>query len=366
MFESMTNATDYLTTHFISSMNRTKHVTEETWMLTMNKTRQFTEGTWLLITTNSTILSYFYLFQTFMFLIGILLFVILLWKFCDRRFLITGNILEASGESRDREVNAKRTDTRTRNKKLNGDLIPSEESTPLVLREILTGETTVNLSWRQCVLYILLVATVISIPWEFIRMYQQEVANKAAVLYAGTPKECLPESLGLLPSLKAWFHWAFSWDHSPCAKYHYAVMVDPLWEVTPAVVLSSAFTKCITKPLEILCSGLGRCFRLLLTEIPVQWQPVVMLVLILFLLIVTIMLCSYRISLPLFLKIEPSRCTPDVIRALSRVLHHGKGDHVQLRVPATREQHSAIQDSGKRTKAVKNSTVKRAINFQED
>ena len=76
-------------------------------------------------------------------------------------------------------------------------------------------------------------------------------------------------------------------------------------------MLSSSFTRCVTKPLELFCSAIGRCLRLIFQEIPAQWQPVVMVIITLILVITT---CRYRVSDPLFLKIEPSRKTPIIIR----------------------------------------------------
>ena len=79
-------------------------------------------------------------------------------------------------------------------------------------------------------------------------------------------------------------------------------------------MLSSSFTRCVTKPLELFCSAIGRCLRLIFQEIPAQWQPVVMVIITLILLILVITTCRYRVSVPLFLKIEPSRKTPIIIR----------------------------------------------------
>ena len=46
--------------------------------------------------------------------------------------------------------------------------------------------------------------------------------------------------------------------------------------------------------------------------IPAQWQPVVMVIITLIILVITT--CRYRVSVPLFLKIKPSRKTPIIIR----------------------------------------------------
>jgi hypothetical protein len=70
-------------------------------------------------------------------------------------------------------------------------------------------------------------------------------------------------------------------------------------------VLSSAFSHCITYPVEILFAGLGRAFRAFFTEIPSPWQPVMLVIIVIFLLLTLVMLFGYRIHLPMLLKIEP-------------------------------------------------------------
>ncbi len=50
------------------------------------------------------------------------------------------------------------------------------------------------------------------------------------------PVECLPQRMTYWQSLKSWVMWQISWEHTPCEKYHHALLVDPLWEVTPMMV----------------------------------------------------------------------------------------------------------------------------------
>ena len=70
-------------------------------------------------------------------------------------------------------------------------------------------------------------------------------------------------------------------------------------------VVSSAFTRCITAPLEILCSSLGRCCRHFFSEIPSPWQPIILFVGVAMLLVLSMMWCRYRLTLPLLFRLEP-------------------------------------------------------------
>ncbi|KAK3087354.1 hypothetical protein FSP39_004995 [Pinctada imbricata] len=88
----------------------------------------------------------------------------------------------------------------------------------------------------------------ISLPWEYVRLYQMEVAKRMATIQQGAPAECIPQSMGMYQSLKYWLQWHFSWQTDPCEQFHRALMVDPLWEVPPMMVLSTALSRCITIP----------------------------------------------------------------------------------------------------------------------
>ncbi|XP_077989810.1 uncharacterized protein LOC144444272 [Glandiceps talaboti] len=153
--------------------------------------------------------------------------------------------------------------------------------------------------------YVVVIAAVVSIPWEWISMYQNEVAKKAAILYEDIPAECTPQQMSIWQSIKYWLSWHFIWGHDPCYQYHHALLVDPLWEVTPIMAVSSAFTRCIIKPLEIISGGLGQSLQRLFSSIPLAWQPVVMVAGIILLIMVLIMSCNYRISIPFLMSLEP-------------------------------------------------------------
>ncbi|KAK7478036.1 hypothetical protein BaRGS_00030712, partial [Batillaria attramentaria] len=74
----------------------------------------------------------------------------------------------------------------------------------------------------------------ISVPWEFLRLYQKAIGDRAAVASVGLPAECQPAALSLLQTLRMWLSQQLAWSHgNPCDRYYYAVFVDPLWEITP-------------------------------------------------------------------------------------------------------------------------------------
>nr|XP_006819247.1 PREDICTED: chloride channel CLIC-like protein 1-like [Saccoglossus kowalevskii] len=166
---------------------------------------------------------------------------------------------------------------------------------------------------------IIIISAVASVPWEWIRMYQNEVAKKASTLYQGVPAECLPQDIGVWLSIKSWLSWQFTWGHDPCYKYHHALIVDPVWEVTPVMAVCAAVTRCLTKPLEIIATGVGQSLQRLFTEIPSPWQPVILISVLLITVLFLIMICNYRFSIPLFMSLEPKRRDMPPRRRSSRI-----------------------------------------------
>ena len=55
-------------------------------------------------------------------------------------------------------------------------------------------------------------------------------------MFQGMPKECIPDQMGVWHTVGSWLAWHLSWTADPCERYHRALLVDPLWEVTPGMV----------------------------------------------------------------------------------------------------------------------------------
>ncbi|RUS71248.1 hypothetical protein EGW08_020983, partial [Elysia chlorotica] len=70
-------------------------------------------------------------------------------------------------------------------------------------------------------------------------------------------------------------------------------------------VLSSVFTRCILHPVELCGSTLGKALRAFFSEIPLQWQPAVMLVGTATALLLVLTATRYRLVIPMLLRLEP-------------------------------------------------------------
>ncbi|KAM8945741.1 chloride channel CLIC-like protein 1 [Pelodytes ibericus] len=141
----------------------------------------------------------------------------------------------------------------------------------------LKGQTALHRGLLETLCLLLAVCMFISIPWEWVRLYQIEVAKKTTVLSEGNAHCYSREDMSLWETLKVWLYWNFSWHNDACEDYYKALLVDPFWEVNPAMAICSAVGRVILQPVELIGHVTGRSIRHMMKEIPSQWQPIIFL-----------------------------------------------------------------------------------------
>ncbi|XP_064652881.1 uncharacterized protein LOC135503297 [Lineus longissimus] len=188
--------------------------------------------------------------------------------------------------------------------------------------------------WIRSCLMILMILLSLGIPWEFIRMYQDAVAKRAAVMQKGMPPECFPHQMTILQTLKSFLLQLLSWNYDPCEKYHRMLLVDPIWDVNPSKVI----TNCFLYPFEMLSSTIGQSLTNFFEKIPSQLQLFFFGLLALLVVMVLVMTCGYRIR-SIFVSFEPSclkRGTtdqPNQYQSIRRELNRGMKKQMQLKSP---------------------------------
>ena len=111
----------------------------------------------------------------------------------------------------------------------------------LVICAVVIFEMRTNLSWQSQLWLVLLVSFIISIPWEWYRLYRKAFASKQAQMAKANeiPKGCLPDhELRPWESFKLWFSSSFTFSDDICTRYQETLLVDPFWEVSPSKVSS--------------------------------------------------------------------------------------------------------------------------------
>lgn len=101
---------------------------------------------------------------------------------------------------------------------------------------LLIFETRTTMPWyRQC-WYLFGLFFMISIPWEWLRLYQKKFAEKQAEFIKEIPSHCAPKNMTVSERVSLWVTDLLSWREDSCVKYQEAILVDPVWEVSPSVV----------------------------------------------------------------------------------------------------------------------------------
>ena len=67
-------------------------------------------------------------------------------------------------------------------------------------------------------------------------MYQSALSKKTANYLKEIPPGCFPNEMTAWNSIRLWLKDYFSTESDQCALYHNAIIVDPIWEVSPLMV----------------------------------------------------------------------------------------------------------------------------------
>ncbi|XP_057298590.1 chloride channel CLIC-like protein 1 [Hydractinia symbiolongicarpus] len=162
-----------------------------------------------------------------------------------------------------------------------------------------TRQVQLTQSWKRTVMITFLLCFMCSIPWEWHRMYKVELAKKTSEAMKDVPEDCFPNNLTPWKSVTLWFKDTFTTSDDACAKYHQNILVDPVWEVSPLQATAVCASRFIFEPMKQFSSALGVSFRLLMKEVPVQWQPVLFVVIVLIVVFVVMAMTGFEISSPL-------------------------------------------------------------------
>ena len=140
--------------------------------------------------------------------------------------------------------------------------------------------------------FLLLLA--LSSVWHWGHMYKKAVLKKhIALINSHTiPHECFSD--------KSWTSLIFD-SNKKCAEYHEALLVDPLWEVTPTMAVAETVTVFVVQPMGKIGEHLGKFFYGLTSQLSWLSSLPVLLFVFLLILMIVVMMFGYRIRLPFFL-----------------------------------------------------------------
>ncbi|GIY28772.1 chloride channel CLIC-like protein 1 [Caerostris darwini] len=192
----------------------------------------------------------------------------------------------------------------------------------------------------------------VSIFWHWMHLYQQRQALKHAELSSMTiPTECRKNDFGLIEHFQEYIKSFFT--SNECAKYYEALMVDPVWEVSFTMAASEAVTAMLFQPL----SAASRAVNLALKQLFDGLSIFVIIPVMIFIFLLLIMLCNYRVKLPFFMgalephtppagsrveEVKPSKALK-IIRDTLRKLLPGPSSEAQGNLPRRCRNQRCIQ-----------------------
>jgi len=165
---------------------------------------------------------------------------------------------------------------------------------------------------------IVLAICLVSVFWHWVHMYKTAWATKKSNLFKlqDVPKECRPGEMSWFQTIESFAKSTVS-NTDRCQEYHKALLVDPIYEVSPMMAAADLATNLLLRPLRIFGKEAGHMFSGLLETVPTVWKVPVLLLFMVMLLFLMILTAGYRIRLPFMLgEIGPAMAVSD-----SRLTH---------------------------------------------
>ena len=173
----------------------------------------------------------------------------------------------------------------------------------VLLAYVVLKATFHRLSVLSSMFSLFLFTFLVSVPYEYMRLFHQAVGERNAKLSQTIPSECLSQSGSYWDTFLRQI--SFHDDH--CLEWHLALTSSPLLMVSPASAFSVAFTKFFTEPFVEVSRTFSKAFTVLLIDIPFQWQIPLVAISVLILLVLVCIGCGYSFNFTPLISVKPTR-----------------------------------------------------------
>ena len=143
----------------------------------------------------------------------------------------------------------------------------------------------------------------VSVPYEYMRLYHEAIGERNAKLAQTIPADCLQRE----QSYWSTFLSQFSFHDNTCLEWHLALTSSPLLMVSPATAFSVAFANFFTGPFVEISRAFSKAFTALLVDIPMQWQLPLLGIAFVLLLVTLCIGCGYSFNFTPLISFRPSR-----------------------------------------------------------
>lgn len=173
----------------------------------------------------------------------------------------------------------------------------------VLLAYVVLKATFHRLSVLSSMFSLFLFTFLVSVPYEYMRLFHQAMGERNAKLAQTVPSECLSQGGSYWHTFLSQF--SFHDDH--CLEWHLALTSSPLLMVSPASAFSVAFTKFFTEPFVEVSRTFSKAFSVLLIDIPFQWQIPLVAIFVLILLVLICIGFGYSFNFTPFISMRPTR-----------------------------------------------------------
>ena len=186
----------------------------------------------------------------------------------------------------------------------------------------------VGMTWTRVVGSLFVILFIISIPWTWVRLYQEELVRKMTISSLPKPKECNPQSMSIFQSFISSFHIG-----DKCERFYASLHIDPLVDVPPTKAIAVTVSKFVLEPLQHLGEAVSKMVTTCLKDLPIHLYPVVLPILLLVWIMLLVMGFGYKIHLFHLFGLEPSKTPMLQLKPKDRMMLQNisqRLDYIQL------------------------------------
>ena len=173
----------------------------------------------------------------------------------------------------------------------------------VLLAYVVLKATFHKLSVLSIMFSLFLFTFLVSVPYEYMRLYHEAIGERNAKLSQSIPADCLQRE----HSYWSAFLEQFSFRDNTCMEWHLALTSSPLLMVSPATAFSVAFANFFTGPFVEISRAFSKAFTVLLVDIPMQWRLPLLMIALVLLLVSLCIGCGYSFNFTPLIAFRPSR-----------------------------------------------------------
>ncbi|XP_040215768.1 chloride channel CLIC-like protein 1 isoform X2 [Rana temporaria] len=143
---------------------------------------------------------------------------------------------------------------------------------------VVATELWTHVGWFTQIRRLFALCFLVSIAWNWMFLYRDAFAERQATLAKIGNENSCGKKMTWSENLFDWWKSSSSFQNDPCEEYFKALMVNPILLVPPTKAFAVTFTNFITEPLKHIGKGLGEFFHALLAEMPLFYQPFVLII----------------------------------------------------------------------------------------